>query len=164
MRAVDLDLRELLAFEPGGGVLRFGSERALLFDAVALGLLRRELIESLGLTAARGLLTRFGYAHGRRMAENLRGAFAWDSEDEWRKAGGRLPMLQGHVVIEQPGPWAGPGPAPFVESIWHESYEATQHVLHLGPADEPVCWTLAGFASGYLSYANGREIFCVDDR
>jgi DNA-binding NtrC family response regulator len=164
MRAVDLDLRELLAFEPGGGVLRFGSERALLFDAVALGLLRRELIESLGVTAARGLLTRFGYAHGRRMAENLRGAFAWDSPDEWRKAGGRLHMLQGHVVIEQPGPWAGPGPEPFVEGIWHESYEAAQHVLHLGPAEEPVCWTLAGFASGYLSYANGREVFCVEDR
>jgi len=75
MRATDLDLRELLSFEPAGGVIRFGGERVLLFDAVALGILRRELIDSLGLTAARGILTRFGYAHGRRMAENLRTGF-----------------------------------------------------------------------------------------
>jgi DNA-binding NtrC family response regulator len=164
MRATDLDLRELLSFEPGGGVIRFGGERVLLFDAVALGLLRRELIESLGSTAARGILTRFGYAHGRRTAETLRTAFAWDSEEEWRVAGGRLHMLQGHVVIEEPGPTRANAPPPFVESIWHESYEATEHLLHLGPSDEPVCWTLAGFASGYLSFANGREIYCIEDR
>ena len=42
MRATDLDLRELLSFEPAGGVIRFGGERVLLFDAVALGVLRRE--------------------------------------------------------------------------------------------------------------------------
>ncbi|HET9274610.1 MAG TPA: XylR N-terminal domain-containing protein, partial [Gemmatimonadales bacterium] len=64
MRAADLDLRELLHFEPNGGVIRLAGERVLLFDAVAMGLLRRELIESLGLTAARAVLTRFGYAHG----------------------------------------------------------------------------------------------------
>ncbi|HUL59745.1 MAG TPA: sigma 54-interacting transcriptional regulator [Anaeromyxobacteraceae bacterium] len=164
MRATDLDLRELLSFEPGGGVIRFGGERVLLFDAVALGILRRELIDSLGLTAARGILTRFGYAHGRRIAENLRTGFPWASEHEWRIAGGRLHMLQGLVVIEQPERTSSMEPAPFVESIWHDSYEAEQHLLHLGPADEPVCWTLAGFASGYLSLANGREVYCVEDR
>jgi two-component system, NtrC family, response regulator HydG len=164
MRATDLDLRELLSFEPAGGVIRFGGERVLLFDAVALGLLRRELIDSLGVTAARGILTRFGYAHGRRTAENLRTGFPWASEDEWRIAGGRLHMLQGLVVIEQPERSAAATPPPFVESIWRESYEAEQHLLHLGQAEEPVCWTLAGFASGYLSLANGREIYCVEDR
>ena len=164
MRAEDLDLRELLSFEPKGGVIRFGGERVLLFDAIALGLLRKELIDSLGLTAARGILTRFGYAHGWRTAENLRSGFPWENEREWRIAGGRLHMLQGLVVVEQPERAAALDPAPFVESIWHESYEAEQHLLHLGRADEPVCWTLAGFASGYLSFANGRAIYCIEDR
>jgi len=162
MRAVDLDLRELLSFEPGGGVIRFGGERVILFDAVALGLLRKELIDNLGLTAARGILTRLGYAHGRRVAENLQTGFPWESPNEWRVAGGRLHMLQGAVVIEPPPP--AETPAPFVESIWHESYEAEQHLLHLGQAEQPVCWTLAGFASGYVSFANGREVYCVEDR
>jgi len=164
MRAIDLDLRELLSFEPGGGVVRFGGQRVILFDAVALGLLRKELIDDLGLTAARGILTRFGYAHGRRLAESLRAGLPWDTEDEWRLAGGRIHMLQGQVVIEPVSSRPGGGPQPFVESVWHESYEAEQHLLHLGQAEEPVCWTLAGFASGYLSFANGREIYCVEDR
>ncbi|WP_242344320.1 sigma 54-interacting transcriptional regulator [Anaeromyxobacter terrae] len=164
MRAMDLDLRELLTFEPKGGVIRFGGQRALLLDAVALGILRKELIDTLGLTAARGILTRFGYAHGWRTAESLRSEFPWESEREWQIAGGRLHMLQGLVVIEEPDRSASAGPAPFAEAIWHESYEAEQHLLHLGQADAPVCWTLAGFASGYLSFANGREIYCVEDR
>ena len=42
------------------------------------------------------------------------------------------------------------GPEPFAYSLWHDSYEAEQHVLHLGRDEEPVCWTLCGFASGYL--------------
>jgi transcriptional regulator with PAS, ATPase and Fis domain len=33
----------------------------------------------------------------------------------------------------------------------------------VGQADEPVCWSLCGFASGYLSYANGREIYCMEE-
>ncbi|MBI5443215.1 MAG: sigma-54-dependent Fis family transcriptional regulator [Deltaproteobacteria bacterium] len=163
MRARDLDLRELLSFEPKGGVMRFGGQRVLLLDAVALGLLRKELIETLGLSAARGILTRFGYAHGWRTAESLRSEFRWDSEEEWQWAGGRLHMLQGMLVLEGLERDRS-GSGPFAETIWHDSYEAEQHLLQLGQADEPVCWTLTGFASGYLSYCNGREIYCVEDR
>jgi DNA-binding NtrC family response regulator len=164
MKASDLDLRELLSFEPRGGIIRFGAERALLFDAVALGLLRRGLIETLGMSGARALLTRFGYAHGWRTAETMHRDFPWDSEDEWRKAGGRLHTLQGLVRVE-PGPTeAGAGPAPIGNSIWQDSYEAEQHLLHLGRSDEPVCWTLTGFASGYLSRAYGRDIYCLEER
>ncbi len=164
MKAVDLDLRELLRFEPQGGVLQFAGQRALLFDAVALGILRRELIQLLGLSGARGVLTRFGYAHGWRTAETLKGAFPWDDESEWRRAGGRLHTLQGLVVVEASPRTAASGPEPFAESVWHDSYEAEQHLLHLGRAEEPVCWTLTGFASGYLSFCNGREVYCIEER
>src|SRR5919206_2892268 len=100
MRPADLDLRELLSFEQGGGVITFANQRALLVDAVAMGLLRRELIETLGLTGARAVLTRFGYAHGWRVAETLRKGFPWDSADEWRAAGARLHTIQGIVRAE----------------------------------------------------------------
>mgnify|MGYP003352374607 CR=1 FL=1 len=113
MRAADLDLRELLALDPKGGVIRFANERVLLVDAVALGLLRRELIDTIGLTGARAVLTRFGYAHGWRTAEALRDGFPWDSEDEWRKAGGRLHTLQGLVRVEP----ALPGGAATAEAL-----------------------------------------------
>src|SRR5678815_3008249 len=163
MRAADLDIHELLHFAPEGGLITFAGERVLLLDAVALGLLRKELIETLGATAARAVLTRFGYAHGWRVAEMLRKGFPWDSEAEWRAAGARLHTLQGLVraeITRSSLTAAGPG----AEGIWHDSYEAEQHLLHLGQAEEPVCWTLTGFASGYMSCVYGKEIIAIEDR
>jgi DNA-binding NtrC family response regulator len=164
MRARDLDLRELLSYEAGGGLLRFAGERALLLDAVALGLLRKELIGTLGVAGARSVLTRFGFAHGWRTAETLRTALPWDSEDEWRSAGGRLHTLQGLVVARAPAPEARSSPPPIGESIWLDSYEAEQHLLHFGRSEEAVCWSLTGFASGYLSRVHDRQVLCREIR
>jgi two-component system response regulator HydG len=165
MKLDDLDLRELLEFHPQGGVMRFAGERALLLDAMAFGVLRKTLIETLGRGAARGIVTRFGYAHGYRVARTMKTAIPWDSEDEWRLSGARLHKLQGLVV---PAPLASEpsvgGPEPFVEQIWKDSFEAEQHLIHMGRCEEPVCWQQCGFASGYLSYANEREIFCMEVR
>src|SRR2546422_8543857 len=163
MRAADLDIHELLHFVPEGGRITFAGERVLLLDAVALGLLRKELIETLGATAARAVLTRFGYAHGWRVAETLRKGFPWDSEDEWRAAGARLHTIQGIVRAEVTRASVSSA-APGAEGIWHDSYEAEQHLLHLGQAEEPVCWTLTGFASGYMSCVYGKEIIAIEDR
>ncbi len=164
MKLDDLDLRELLEMEPQGGILRFAGDRALIMDAVALGILRRTLIDTVGMDAARGILTRFGYAHGHRTATTLKNAFPWDSENEWRIAGGRLHKLQGLVVPAPVTSSRTPGSPPFVENLWHDSYEAEQHLIHVGRSDEPVCWTQCGFASGYLSYANQRPIYCIEVR
>jgi DNA-binding NtrC family response regulator len=164
MLATDLDLREMLDFEPKGGVIRFAGDRAVLFNTVALGLLRRELVETLGLVTARGVLTRFGYAHGWRTAEVLREQFEWDSEHEWQLAGGRVHQLQGFLIYEPVPRAAGETPRAFAQAIWRESYEAQEHLTQLGPSNEPVCWTLAGYASGYLSRTAGRRILCFEEK
>lgn len=57
MRARDLDLRELIDFEPKGGIIQFAGDRAVLLNTVALGVLRKELIETVGAVTARGILT-----------------------------------------------------------------------------------------------------------
>ena len=119
MRAADLDIHELLHFAPEGGIITFAGERVLLLDAVALGLLRRELIDTIGVTAARSVLTRFGYAHGWRVAETLRNEFPWDTEDEWRMAGARLHTIQGLVRAEVTHAWRS-GTSPVAEGIWHD--------------------------------------------
>jgi DNA-binding NtrC family response regulator len=163
MRAADLDIHELLHFSPEGGVITFAGERVLILDAVALGILRRELIQMLGMTAARSVLTRFGYAHGWRTAETLRNGFPWDSPDEWKIAGARLHTLQGIVRAELTR-FSATGPDVGAEGIWHDSYEAEQHLLHVGRSEEPVCWTLTGFASGYMSCVYGTEMFAIEER
>ncbi len=162
--AASLRVEHLLALPPQGGVITFAGERVLLFDAIAMGMLRHQLVDLLGVAAARGLFTHFGYLHGWRTADTLKDALPWKSEREWRVAGGRLHRLQGLVSFEPIVREQRPGepPVPFAEGLWHDSYEADEHLRHLGRSDVPVCWASTGFASGYLTRVTGRTIYCVE--
>ena len=160
MRVEDLHHDELLELDPEGGVIRFAGQRALLLDAVAMGLLRKYLVENFGLTAARAVLTQFGFAHGWRMAAAMKTAFSWASDDEWRCAGPRLYTLEG-LFHAQPG---GDDPLSKKGSILLASYEAEQHLLHFGRADAGVCWTICGLISGYVSHTTGEQVYVLEDR
>ncbi len=160
MRVGDLDHKELLELNPETGLIHFGGQRALLIDAVAMGLLRKYLVENFGLTAARAVLTQFGFAHGWRMAESLKAQFTWDSEEDWLKAGARILELQG-LCCEEAG---GAGALSTTGVALLSSYEAEQHLLHFGRSDVPVCWTLCGLRSGYLGRSAGKELFVLEDR
>src|SRR5688500_3862337 len=128
MRADDLDHEELLELDAEGGLIRFAGQRALLLDAVAMGLLRKYLVENFGLTAARTVFTQFGFAHGWRMAEAIRDEFTWDSDEEWQRAGVRIPALGGLFRVES----AGKGPLSKQGAVLVASYETEQHLLHFG--------------------------------
>src|SRR3954469_18012973 len=100
MRAEDLKHDELLELDAEGGIIRFAGQRALLLDAVAMGLLRKYLVENFGITAARAVLTQFGFAHGWRMAEAMQAEFKWRSDEEWLRAGTRIHALEGLFRVE----------------------------------------------------------------
>lgn len=102
MRLDDLHHEELLQLDPDGGLIHFAGQRALLIDAVAMGLLRKYLVENFGLTAARAVLTQFGFAHGWRMAAAMRAQFDWETDEDWRRAGTRIHRLEG-LFRTQPG-------------------------------------------------------------
>ena len=160
MRAENLDLKELLELDPEGGVIRFAGQRAILLDAVAMGLLRKYLVENFGLTAARTVLTQFGFAHGWRMADAMQSEFKWHSNEEWRNAGTRIHTLEGLFGVDPE--WQDPLSKEGL--ILTATYEAEQHLLHFGRADAPMCWTITGLISGYLSRIAGKEIFVIEDR
>jgi len=160
MRADDLDHKELLDLDSEGGIIRFAGQRALLLDAVAMGLLRKYLVENFGLTAARTVLTQFGFAHGWRMAEAMQSEFKWDSETDWRQAGTRIHALEGLFRVES----GGIDPVSREGVMLAGSYEAEQHLLHFGRADAPMCWTICGLISGYISRTAGKEIYVLEDR
>lgn len=160
MRAKDLDLRELLTTMPDSGVIHFMGQRVLIFDALALGLLREELIETLGHNATRGIMTRFGYAHGWRTAEMLRHDYPELFKDSW--TGPKLHALHGLVTPETNVRLNGEDGELLIEGTWRDSYEVDQYRLQYGEASEPVCWTLTGFASGYVSHRTGREVYFLE--
>jgi len=152
--------QEFLDLEPERGTLRFAGERALILDAVAIGQLRKSLIETIGRDTARTLLTQFGFAHGWRRAGAVQRAFKWESEDQRNLTSFSLSALEGLFYV-QPKPNADAAPG---EVTLLGSYEAEQHLLHFGLADEPVCWTIAGIISGHLSRISGMDVHILEDR
>lgn len=160
MRIEDLNNHELLSLDPESGVIRFAGQRALLIDATAIGILRAELIEQLGRNAARAVLTRLGHVQGWGLAEALKGQVAFETEQEWREGGVLAFMLQGiyGIALTSPDPMSKEG------TTITDSFEAEQHIAHLGGSDEPTCWMVCGLMSGYLSHVSGREIYVLEEK
>jgi hypothetical protein len=69
--AID-DLQKLLRFETEEGRIWLGEERMILLGSSQMRALRKELIESLGIDRAKGLLIRMGYVAGQRDADTAR--------------------------------------------------------------------------------------------
>ncbi|MEK7705364.1 MAG: sigma 54-interacting transcriptional regulator [Myxococcota bacterium] len=106
------------------------------------------------------MLTQFGFAHGWRMAEAIETEFKWDSDEDWGRAGPRIHALQGLFRVESDGNGSASKEGMMVAA----SFEAEQHLLHFGRADAPVCWTICGLTSGYISRTTGKEIYVLEDR
>ena len=132
----------------------------MICDAVSHRMLREELTDSFGETTSRGILSRFAYIQGRRMAEALKSKFQWEDEKDWQRAGARILALQGRFMLD-PNSTDSFGPD---GGTWRVSYEAEEQILIKGRSDKPVCWNLCGFISGYLSYSLDKEVHAMEDK
>jgi two-component system, NtrC family, response regulator HydG len=160
VNANDTKLLEFLRFDEAAGTIHWKHRRMLLFDADATGLLRKELIETLGLERAKRILTRFGYACGYRDALTSKELFHWKNDQELWEYGPWLHTQEGIVRVRVLRSKIDKPHGVFeVEVEWLNSYEAEQHQIHVGPSDCPVCWTLTGYASGHSSAVFGRPVF-----
>ena len=162
MGAEDYKLFDLFKYDENEGIIRVLGQRAVLFDAVVLGFLRKELIDSFGVSVARAVLTRMGYAHGWRVAEVLHTRYPAIFADV--QAGAHCHKLYGITVSIDFKSSNGRGDEPLIQASWVNSVELEQHLLLFGKSEEPVCWMLTGFASGYESYKNGREVYFIEHK
>jgi DNA-binding NtrC family response regulator/predicted hydrocarbon binding protein len=158
-------LDNLLFFDQPNGRIFLRDYRMVMFSACAMGLLRKELIETLGETRARGVVKRFGYAAGLADAQALAERFPGADQLEQMLLGPALNALEGiasmqrideacHVDLDR-GIY-------HVEGIWHHSYEAEQQLDLLGKASEPVCWFLQGYAQGHSSAVAGKPTLVIE--
>lgn len=155
----DDDLRRLVHFSSGDGRIWLSGQRMLLMHAAALSALRRELMATLGPVHTRRVLMRVGYASGERDALLARQVRPEASLFEIFAVGPQLHMLEGAVQVtpqvfeldEQAGHFRGC-------FRWDHSWEAESHARDFGPQQEPVCWTLLGYASGYTSAFFRRSV------
>jgi len=165
--AADDDLRAQVHFCAETGQIWLHEHRMLLVHAEAQASLRKELIDTLGMDRAQGLLARMGYASGVRDAELARIRAQSASDIEAFMTGPRLHTLEGMVKVTPirleldrvVGKFYG-------EFLWENSWESQWHRHYYGIHSEPVCWTQIGYACGYTSTFMGRpvlfkEVDCV---
>jgi hypothetical protein len=158
-KAAAEDLRARVHFCPETGQIWLHEHRMLLVHAEAQALLRKELIDSLGMDRARGLLTRMGYASGLRDAELARTRAENCSDLEAFMTGPQLHTLEGIVRVTPVRIELDRASASFYgEFLWENSWEGQWHRHHYGIHSEPVCWTQIGYACGYTSAFMGRPI------
>ena len=156
----NLHLAELLDFRPDQGIIRLHEQRVVILSAAAMGLMRKELVDTLGLETARRVLLRFGVADGYHDAVNLRARSNWSRPVDGLRAGAMLHTLEGIVRADVRRVDYDDETGRFEEEVrWHDSYEAEQHVHHYGQGSAPVCWSLVGYSSGFVSACLGKEIY-----
>jgi DNA-binding NtrC family response regulator len=156
----ELHLAELLDFRPDQGIIRLHEQRVVILSAAAMGLMRKELVDTLGLDVARRMLLRFGFADGYHDAVNLRARSTWTSPTDGLRAGATLHRLEGIVRADVRRVDYDDETGRFEEEVhWHDSYEAEQHLHHYGRSPAAVCWSLVGYTSGFASACLGREVY-----
>jgi DNA-binding NtrC family response regulator len=156
----NLHLAEVLDFRPDQGIIRLHEQRVVILSAAAMGLMRKELIDTLGMETARRLLLRFGFADGYHDAVSLRERWQWTSPLDGLRRGATLHALEGIVRADVLRVDYDETSGDFHEEVvWHDSYEAEQHVHHYGKGAAPVCWSLVGYSSGFVSACIGKEIY-----
>ena len=162
LRAAMCSIDELVArlhFDAREGRIWLDDQRMLLLHSSALGVLRQELIEILGIEQARGLITRVGYNSGSQDADLARKLRNSARAADAAFMGAQLHMLEGVARIEpvrldvdeEQGRFDG-------EFNWHGSAEAEQHVRLYGIGASVVCWQQTGYASGFSSRFMGRPV------
>ncbi|MBT1076512.1 sigma-54-dependent Fis family transcriptional regulator [Geobacter grbiciae] len=155
----DTDLRSRLRFCVETGQIWLHEHRMLLIHAEVQASLRRELIDTLGMDRARGLLTRMGYAAGMRDFELARTRAGSDGDVEAFIAGPQLHMLEGIAKVSTVSLEYDRSAGSFYgEFIWENSWESEWHKQYYGTYSEPVCWSQIGYACAYASSFMGRPI------
>jgi DNA-binding NtrC family response regulator/predicted hydrocarbon binding protein len=153
------DLSKRLRFSPHLGRIMLEDRRMILFHVSSLSTLRRELIESMGAEAARGLLTRIGYQAGARDAELTKKIRNNGNIYDSFLIGPQMLSLEGvvfseplnlHIDVER-GDFFG-------EFVWRDSSENEAHIAAYGIGSHPICWMQIGYACGFTSTFMGRPI------
>ena len=174
--APKLDISQVtphIVFSSEQGKVWLNEQRVVLFSQTALGKFRKEVYDTIGQDRCKAFFLRLGYQLGILDGELARSSGAEMSIKDRFNLGPELHALRGMVLPElQRLVVSEKGDEFICEVVWFNSYEVEICANEMGPMDDPGCWNLTGYASGYSSAVLQREIFfqelechsCGDDR
>lgn len=163
MKAMDFDLSKELTFNFGEGITSFRDSRLVIFDANSIGLLRQTLIDEFGLINARNIFLKFGYQNGYSDFLQMKMNYNFDSELDLLASGPIIHTWEG-IVHAAPTELELDREADkfYFTGKWTNSYEADQHLSFNHIGNEPVCWTLMGYASGWCTAFWGKPLVAIE--
>ncbi|MGK7376962.1 XylR N-terminal domain-containing protein [Planococcus sp. 1R117A] len=126
-------------------------DRVITIPIEARTALKKELFNVIGKDRTKGVFTRYGWHCGVSDGEKAK-LFEW--EDVWEAvyAGAKFHMLHGYLdKVEVLEVRTEQEQLEFIEVLWVNTFEAEQYLKANDLSTEPVCHTLCGYASGYLS-------------
>ena len=161
--APKLDLSQVtphIVFSSEQGKVWLNEQRVMLFSQAALGKFRKEVYDTIGQDRCKAFFLRLGYQLGILDGELARSSGAEMPIKDRFNLGPELHALRGMVLPELQRLVVSEKGGEFIcEVVWFNSYEVEICANEMGPMDEPGCWNLTGYASGYSSALLQREIF-----
>ena len=161
MRATDLKLRELITYDQASGYMMLGKQRIILMPLLISTRTRflQEMLSALGKDRARAIVNRSGFEAGMAQALIMAELYDFDTPEEWLRAGVRMHDLLGYAIGNLEKIKLKPEEKTLrFSGKWRNSYEAALWKSQFGFSEEPVCWMISGFLSGYASTVLGNEI------
>lgn len=163
MKATDFNLAQNIKFDFEQGITSFKDSRLVIFDVNAIGLLRQTLIEEFGLNKAREILLKFGYQNGYSDFLQMKMNYSFDSEMDLLASGPVIHTFEGIVHAAPIYIEMDKDKDIFIfTGKWSNSYEAEQHLSFNHNSDNPVCWTLMGYASGWCTAFWGKPLIAIE--
>lgn len=163
MKAVDFDLSKDLQFDLETGITTFRDNRIVLFDAGAIGLLRQNLLDQLGWDRARDFFLKFGFHNGYADFLQMKINYEFENEMELLASGPVIHTWEGIVkATPREISFDREKGEIFFTGTWLNSYEAEQHLMFNDTASEPVCWSVMGYASGWISAFLGTKVIAIE--
>jgi|GEM_PF-1527231 len=159
------DLRNILGFQPREGTITIGDQRAMLLNENAFAKLRELLFAQLGTDLARSILMKFGYQHALEDYRTLCKLIETKNDEERLQIGPLMHSWCGIVKVEPLEAEIDRDAGHFFfRGIWRNSIEASSHLKVFGPSPTPVCFSLAGYGSGWCSAFFGMPLVEIETK
>nr|WP_295970752.1 XylR N-terminal domain-containing protein [uncultured Bacillus sp.] len=150
-----------MVLEAKNEISQMTDNRSIIVDTHAFGFFRKDLIHNIGLERTKGFLFRYGWNLGRQDAKDCKRLGQYSSLEELIEYGPILHSMKGYVksittkleIKEENNQQTL-----HMESIWKNSFEADEHLDKIGISSSPVCDSLAGYASGFVTEAFGHRV------
>ena len=163
MKATDFDLSQDLKFDMSKGITSFKDTRLVLLDANALGLLRSKIVEVVGKDKAREIYLQFGYQQGFSDFLQMQLNYDFGTEMDLLASGPVIHTWEGIVkAVPSEIRFNRDENKMYFTGVWENSYEAEQFLQYNDVATEPQCWTLTGYASGWITAFFSKPVLAFE--